>query len=52
MEHSIKSLLARLEDDYPNVATILEDKSEVERERYLAKLELIEYIKLLVKDTK
>ena len=46
------NLIAKLEKDYPNRATMLTKKSEIERERYLAKLELIEHIKLLAKDDK
>ena len=45
---STKVLLDKLIEEYPNKATILEGKTEIERERYLAKLEMIEHIKLIL----
>jgi len=45
-------LIKKLELEYPNNALILKDMDNLERERYLAKLELIEYIKVILKDSK
>jgi hypothetical protein len=46
----LRELIEDLEKNYPDRASMLEGKSEIERERYLSKLELIEYIKLRVKN--
>ncbi len=42
-----KELITELEKSYPNTALVMRTMTELERERYLAKLELIEHIKLI-----
>lgn len=49
---ALTELIKTLETSYPDKATLLISMSEYEREKYLAKLELIEHIKLLIKDKK
>ena len=46
--------IKKLELEYPNNALLLKDMDNLERERYLAKLELIEHIKIIldIKDDK
>jgi len=43
----ITELINKLELEYPDKASVLTDKTEIEREKYLAQLELIAHIKLL-----
>jgi len=43
-------LLKKLREQYPNKATELDGMNEIERERYLAKLELLSHIALLIED--
>lgn len=43
----IEELLKILEKEYPDKATILKGMSELEVKVYLAKLELISYIKVI-----
>ena len=48
----ITELINKLEEQYPNRATAMTNMTEIERERYLAQLELINHIKLLTKKDK
>jgi hypothetical protein len=43
-------LITKLEELYPDKATVLALLSLEDREKYLAKLELIEHIKLILED--
>lgn len=42
-------LIAQLEEEYPNDIMILADKSKAEVDIYIAKLEMIAYMKEIVK---
>jgi hypothetical protein len=52
MTPALVELINKLESEYPDKATLLSDMDIVERERYIAKLELIQHIKLLTKKDK
>ena len=43
-----KELMDTLERDYPNDVFILAEMNEIERERYIAQLQLIERIKQII----
>ena len=44
----MQALLTKLKIEYPDKATVLENTDNIFRERYLSKLELINYIELLI----
>lgn len=46
---TLKELLTLLKEQYPDKASALDGLNEVQRERYLAKLELIAFIELKLK---
>ena len=48
---SVEDLVKELEKQYPNDITLFKGLSLIEVEAYIAKLEMIEHIKLIIKDT-
>ena len=48
----ITELINKLEEVYPDTATALIGMTEMDREKYLAKLEIINHIKLLTQKDK